>query len=229
MKVSHFMVGLALAAWVQFGWIQVGPAHALGDKERGGELAETLGCLACHAENGALPDDGTPYLTGQKQGFLIRTMLHLKFRQFSAGKPGGQNDEVVIYRQHPDMSDRAQSLSLKDIEDIAAFYATRSCNPAPVAEADLPTPPPGVDRCEICHGGIRTNPWADTPYLSGQDESYLIAQSRLLWEGAQEEDVQEFDESRSRHHRLAEIMFDDVGDAELVAFASYYSQLSCPR
>lgn len=201
-------------------------AFALGDKEDGGRLAQELGCIGCHPANGQITQEGTPYLTGQKQGFLIRTMLHLKFRQFNAGKPGSDNDEIVIYRQHPEMSERAQSLSLKDIEDIAAFYATRSCNPVPVAEEDLPTPPPGVDRCEICHGGLRSNPWADSPYLSGQDESYLLAQSQLLWEGAQDK---EYDDSRDRHHRLAEIMFADVGEADLAAFASYYSQLSCPR
>lgn len=197
-----------------------GDAWAIGNESKGRQLVEFHDCLSCHGEAGRAAQPGIPILDGQKTGFLTRTLLHFKVGRVKAG-PG--SSEVIVQRVHPHMNRLADAMRLQDIQDIATFFALRGCstagNPMPTA-----APPDGVDRCEVCHGGARSNPWGDTPFLSGQDRTYLMTQIQRLWDGRRDYDV-----SSARHHRLAEIMFDDDDGPRLEDFADYYASLPCAR
>lgn len=197
-----------------------GDAHAIGNESKGRQLVEYHGCLSCHGDTARADQPGIPILDGQKTGFLIRTLLHFKVGRVKAGP---ESNEIIVQRIHPRMNALADQMRLQDIQDIATFFALRSCstagNPMPTA-----APPEGVDRCEVCHGGVRSNPWGDTPFLSGQDRDYLTLQIQRLWDGRGD-----YDESSARHHRLAEIMFDDDDGPRLEAYADYYASLPCAR
>jgi len=99
------LLGLAAAAAL----FTIGSAHAEGDKAAGRKLVYT--CNGCHGVEGytnAYPDYPVPRIAGQNEQYIINA-LH-----------GYQSGE----RTHPTMMAQAQSLSDKDIEDIAAYLSS---------------------------------------------------------------------------------------------------------
>ncbi|ODV22082.1 MAG: cytochrome C [Rhodanobacter sp. SCN 68-63] len=99
------LLGLAAAAAL----LTIGSAHAEGDKAAGRKLVYT--CNGCHGVEGyanAYPDYPVPRIAGQNEQYIINA-LH-----------GYQSGE----RTHPTMMAQAQSLSDKDIEDIAAYLSS---------------------------------------------------------------------------------------------------------
>ncbi len=83
-------------------------AHASGDKAAGRALVYT--CHGCHGVEGyanAYPNYPVPRIGGQNEQYLI-TALH----EYQSGE-----------RKHPTMMAQAQSLSDKDINDIAAYLS----------------------------------------------------------------------------------------------------------
>lgn len=97
--VLPLLVSAALAAGV--------PAHAGGDARRGAEKAGT--CVACHGEGGAAPQGNFPVLAGQHAKYLAHTI-----RGYRSGS-----------RPDPVMLPIASQLSDEDIEDLAAYFASR--------------------------------------------------------------------------------------------------------
>jgi cytochrome c553 len=99
------LVGLAAAAALFI----VGSAHAEGDKANGRKLVYT--CAGCHGVEGyanAYPDYPVPRIAGQNEQYIINA-LH----EYQTGD-----------RTHPTMTAQAQSLSDKDIQDIAAYLSS---------------------------------------------------------------------------------------------------------
>lgn len=79
--------------------------HA-GDVAAGKAKAAT--CSACHGANGISAIPMYPNLAGQKEMYLVKQL-----KDFKSGK-----------RQDPVMAPMAMPLSDKDIEDLAAYYAS---------------------------------------------------------------------------------------------------------
>ncbi|MBU6248825.1 MAG: cytochrome c [Xanthomonadaceae bacterium] len=99
------LLGLAAAAAL----FTVGSAHAEGDKAAGRKLVYT--CNGCHGVEGytnAYPNYPVPRIAGQNEQYIINA-LH--------GYKSGD-------RTHPTMMAQAQSLSDKDIQDIAAYLSS---------------------------------------------------------------------------------------------------------
>jgi cytochrome c553 len=133
------------------------PAAAQGDVARGEKLAYT--CLGCHGIEGyrnAYPSYRVPKLGGQKAAYLATAVR-------------GYRDGT---RAHPTMQAQASSLSDKDIDDLAAYFA--SVGGDTVAAGGTQTD--GIEAaatCVACHGqnGISMAPtW---PTLAGQHKDYL--------------------------------------------------------
>ena len=84
-------------------------APAKGDPARGRELVYT--CKGCHGVTGyknAYPNYHVPRIAGQSEQYLVNALT-------------GYREGT---RKHPTMQAQAQSLSEKDIADIAAYLAT---------------------------------------------------------------------------------------------------------
>lgn len=99
------LLGLTVAAAL----FATGSVHAEGDKNAGRKLIYT--CNGCHGVPGyqnAYPRYPVPKIAGQNQQYIINA-LH--------GYKSGD-------RTHPTMVAQAQSLSDKDIEDIAAYLSS---------------------------------------------------------------------------------------------------------
>jgi len=101
------LFGLAVVAAL----FAAGNAHAAGDKENGKILVYT--CNGCHGvpgTNNAYPQYPVPKIAGQNAQYIINA-LH----EYQKGE-----------RTHPTMMAQAQSLSDKEIEDIAAYLSSIS-------------------------------------------------------------------------------------------------------
>ena len=86
-----------------------GAAQARGNAAAGKEKAAQV-CAACHGPGGAKPTaPENPILAGQHYDYLVRALKDYK---------SGKRDNVI-------MKGFAASLSQKDIEDLAAFFASQ--------------------------------------------------------------------------------------------------------
>lgn len=84
-----------------------------GDAAAGKALA-SKNCAACHGETGITSNPAWPRIAGQKSDYLVNVL-----KSFRGG-----------LRKDPMMAGVVRGLSDADIDNLAAFYATQSCEPA---------------------------------------------------------------------------------------------------
>jgi len=85
------------------------PALAGGDAEAGKQKAAQV-CAACHGPAGDKPTaPENPILAGQHYDYLVKAL-----KDYKSGK-----------RDNPIMKGFAASLSVQDIEDVAAWFSSR--------------------------------------------------------------------------------------------------------
>ncbi|MFC4174301.1 c-type cytochrome [Microvirga sp. GCM10011540] len=145
----------------------------------GGMFADQrIGCVQCHGIDGAGNSSGAfPRLTDQAGWYLYKTL-----QDYASG-----------LRPSDIMGPIAQTLTLQQMQDVAAYYASIKDAPYPAepqvdvqvrqiggAIAAVGIPSQGVPACDGCHGpnGIGQAPLY--PFLGGQFAPYLEHQL-LLW------------------------------------------------
>jgi cytochrome c553 len=85
------------------------PAAAKGNAQSGKTKAEQV-CAACHGPDGNKPSDpNQPVLAGQHYDYLVRALTDYKIGR----------------RNNPIMKGFAGQLSKKEIEDLAAWFASQ--------------------------------------------------------------------------------------------------------
>ena len=88
------------------------PALAKGNVQNGKAKAAQV-CAACHGADGNKPSDpAQPVLAGQYYDYLVRALTDYKIGR----------------RNNPIMKGFAGQLSKKDIEDLAAWFASQKSN-----------------------------------------------------------------------------------------------------
>lgn len=141
-------------------------------------------CSACHGSNGISFQDEWPNLAGQHKTYLIKQLNDMK--KGSTRKNGS-------------MSPILATLSTKDIDDLAAYYAkmprsqkTLSSTPPPRGEqlyrrGDLSN---RIIACSTCHGpGGTGNEQAGFPIIAGQHAQYVSAQLSAFKKGQRKNDL----------------------------------------
>jgi cytochrome c553 len=89
-----------------------GTAQAAGNAEAGKSKAAQV-CAACHGAEGNKPTaPENPILAGQHQDYLVKAL-----KDYKAGK-----------RSNAIMKGFAATLSIKDMEDLAAWFASQKSN-----------------------------------------------------------------------------------------------------
>lgn len=139
-------------------------ALAVGDPAAG--QAKSAICAACHGVDGNSMVATWPKLAGQHEQYLAR-----QIRLIKAGA-----------RPVPEMAGIVPGLSEQDIDDLAAFYASKTNNGG-VADESLVelgqrvyragNAENGVPACMACHGPAgEGNPLSGYPALAGQHAVY---------------------------------------------------------
>lgn len=172
-------------------------------------------CAHCHGEKGVSDDPLTPNLAGQRHKYLLKQL-----RSFRDPERKSANGELFTDRSHPTMSAMTERLNDAELFRLAKYYAKLPCGPK-TDQKPLPMPE-AAGRCEVCHGGSRSNPFTDTPVLAGQKEDYLLRQLQLM---AKPE--RGMKEAEKRRHRLSELMTEGLDRQEMKDIAAYFASLSC--
>ncbi len=134
------------------------PADA-ADAARGRQLAEA--CAACHGETGNSGLDLVPSLAGQRPLFL--TLQMILFREG--------------IRAFPPMNEAMKGMPDRDIEDLAAYYASLPLEPQP-PERDAAKDARGAalsasHHCGSCHLPDYSGQ-NQVPRIAGQREDFLL-------------------------------------------------------
>ncbi|MDX1737263.1 MAG: c-type cytochrome, partial [Alphaproteobacteria bacterium] len=181
----------------------------------GRQLAIAAGCTSCHMENGISKDPLVPNLAGQKLKYLRKQMnlFVLSRRQDTKG-------EMISERSHPIMSHLTRYLTPKDTFQILSYYASLECEL--IRPIDWAKTTQYAETCEICHGGIRSNPFRDSPHLAGQKTAYLKKQMAQMIESAKNKNLE-----NDRYHRLTELMVYGISADKLERAINYYGSFTC--
>lgn len=178
-----------------------------GDAVKGKKLHED--CSQCHGEVGNMDVPDIPDLGGQNPLYT--------YKQLSDFKAGTRASSI--------MNDAVQSLSDRDMADLAAFYAAqkrtpRPAKPAPSSEAAVKLASVGdgvrlIPACDACHGdrGAGNAGFYGMPALEGQKLQDLTVQLLAFRTGERGNDV----------YRVMRDVSKRLTDAEIAALASYYS------
>ncbi len=194
---------LGLAVAVSF--FAVSGAHAEGDKAAGRKLVYT--CNGCHGVAGytnAYPQYPVPRIAGQNAQYIINA-LH-----------GYQSGD----RTHPTMTAQAQSLSDKDIQDIAAYLSSLAPTVPPnTPEQDKKLQALGATEagtkakvCASCHGADGNSIDPQYPRLAGQYNTYL------------QQVLHEYKDGR-RNNAIMKGMDASLSDKDIEQIADYFSSM----
>ena len=177
---------------------------AHGDPDAGQKL--TAVCSACHGADGNSPAGTFPSIAGQNARYLIKQL-----RDIRDGK-----------RAAPLMTGLLDGFSDSDLEDIAAWYASRQIKGGmakpELVESGEEIYRAGIKRkkiaaCSACHSPIgKGNDPAVFPALAGQWPEYVEAQLRAFRSGERTND------GESKMMRLTAM---DMSDKEIKAVSSY--------
>lgn len=163
--------------------VSLNAVQAVGEPMVGKEKTQL--CAGCHSVDGNSSVAQWPSLAGQNERYLIKQML-----DYQSGQAGGRYD--------PTMTPLMQDLSLEDMADIAAYYASQ---PTEIGAVDPELLARGqqiyrggdfekqITACIVCHSpnGLG-NADAGFPALSGQQPEYVITQLIAYKEGARAND-----------------------------------------
>ena len=137
-----------------------------GNADSGKDKVAT--CVACHGQDGNSMVGLWPSLAGQNANYLVRQLQHIKSGKRSIALMAGILD----------------NFSKEDLDDIAAFYASKN-NTIGQVEADKVelgrklyysgSLEKGIPACSACHSPKgKGNAPAGYPLLSGQQADYVI-------------------------------------------------------
>lgn len=182
----------------------------VGDPKEGQKKSEV--CQACHGVDGNSTVPAWPKIAGQGEAYLVKSL-----KEFRKGQQGARFD--------PTMFPLTQNLSDRDIEDLAAYFASQKMSEG-AAQADLVALGEKIYRggdfgrnvpaCAACHGAKgEGNEPAKFPRLSGQNVDYTLTQLKKFKDNSRKDDP------NGIMRDIAKRMTDD----EMKAVSSYVSGL----
>ncbi|MBE0626297.1 MAG: cytochrome c4 [Burkholderiales bacterium] len=119
-------------------------------------------CGGCHGAKGVSVDGATPSLAGQDAEYLVKAIKSYRTTRKNWG-----------------MQRYVAGLSDKDIDNVAAYYATQE----PKAADQLPTSTQELAaKCDRCHDQP-ASPTMAAPKMRGQDKDYLVMSLRAYRDG----------------------------------------------
>ena len=164
----------------------VAQAPAKPDAAKGQGIASQV-CAACHAADGNSPAAANPKLAGQFYEYLHRQLVNFKPQ---AGKKAARENAV--------MAGMVANLSVADMQNVAAYYASQKLKPAAAKDKELAAlgqkiyrggnTATAVAACSGCHGPSGAGIPAQYPRISGQFAEYVEAQLKAFRSGTRSND-----------------------------------------
>ncbi len=170
-------------------------APAKGDPLAG--MAITAPCAGCHGADGNSTDPNNPKLAGLSADYLIAAV--------NAYKDDSRKNEV--------MHDQVIALRDQDVDDLAAYYASKEPRALPIRKPL--TIAEWTARCGRCHGPAGNSTDPRFPVLAGQDQSYLTKALELYHGG-------------ERTNELMSAMSFLMSQSDIDKLAAYYAQQRQP-
>lgn len=187
-----------------------------GNLERGAAIAAqgispgVPACAQCHAFDGASDGSGAfPRIAGQSKYYLAK-----QIRDFAS------------VRVNAIMSPFVKALSLDDIADVSAYYASAKAPFLPLAPPDASLvargrklaeagdTAKGVTACENCHGPRGAGEFPAIPYLGGQYARYIAFELQMWRKGY-----------RKSSPEIMAMIANKLEDQDIAALAAFYQQL----
>jgi cytochrome c553 len=201
----RYVIGAAFL--IGAGMVHAADAPVVGDATAGAAKAAT--CGACHGADGNPTSSQYPKLAGQSENYIVRQIELMK-----SGK-----------RSNPVMMGFIANMSVQDMHDIGAFYATKTSLPGVADQALVAAGQAlyrggraGTPACMACHGPDgRGNPGAMYPQLAGQYDDYTTAKLKAFRDG------QGF--SDDEHSKIMTTIAKSLSDADIAALGSYIEGL----
>jgi len=161
-------------------------------------------CTMCHGAQGVSSAD-TPNLAGQYREVIIKQLIDYK--------SGDRRSSSVMQALATNLSDR-------NIEDLAAYYASlaKTRNTPTVNIGNVPAlvrvgdPIRNIAPCASCHGGIDHK--LGTPWLEGMAQKYLQDQLHAFASGAR----------RNDSHAQMRNMARQMTSAEIAEISDFYAR-----
>lgn len=176
--------GLMVATAMLLGPGASNMAAAAGDAQAGQAKASTV-CVACHGLDGNSVNPEWPSIAGQHESYIVK--------QVKAFRAGERNNVL--------MTPIALTLTDKEIDDVAAYYATQRIKGLEGAQAQIELGQKiyrgGVAEnhtpaCIACHGpNGRGNPAASYPSIRSQHATQVALQLRAYKKGERKTDQNE--------------------------------------
>jgi cytochrome c553 len=163
-------------------------ADVKGDAKAGRPLASV--CGGCHGATGISNDPGTPKLAGQDEKYLVEAI--------KAYRTSRKREAMRLY---------ITGLGEREIENIAAFYASQESGPAEKGQTlvdDL------TAKCNRCHAPTAGSAATPVPRIHGQDRDYLVMALRAYRDDRRES---------STMHKMSL----PYGDSIIESVATYYA------
>jgi cytochrome c553 len=208
------LLGLLLPAASDPLGAAAGPAIN-GDAVKGEAIARGI-CAACHGADGNPEAAGIPKLAGQYPEYLVKQL-----GAFVA------TADAPPQRINPIMAPIAASLSVADIDDVAAYYAgqtRKDGKPRDAARVALGerlfmhgNPESDLPACASCHRPTGFGIRPDFPDIAGQDADYVDQQ------------LTEWMETRGHRGKLMTLIAPRIAVTERAALADYIASLPHAR
>jgi cytochrome c553 len=175
---------------------------SLGDVARGEEIAKKSKCSKCHGDEGIAEDDESPTIAGQVASYNFKQMLDYK-------------TEV---RESKDMKKATKNLSLQDMSDLAAYFASLPPEP-PEGKIEPPmlVTTGDMDRlllpCNVCHGKQGEGLGFEVPAIAGQKIDHFVEVMTGFQQGDREND----------HYGRMRFIAGQLSEDEISELAAYYA------
>jgi cytochrome c553 len=181
---------------------------AAGDPARGEQIADKANCAKCHGDAGIAEDDETPSIAGQVPAYQFKQLLDYKTK----------------VRDSRDMYKKTRRLSVEELADLAAYFATLPAEPPrDASEPPLLVTAGDEDRlllpCQVCHGEQGEGLGFEVPALAGQKVDHFVETMTAFRDGDREND---------QYGRMRFIA-GQLSEAEIEDLAAYYAAERVPE
>ncbi|MDE2594072.1 MAG: cytochrome c4 [Burkholderiales bacterium] len=207
MKRFLNLIAVASVALSLSGLAQASETKAAKPDLAAGEAKATTVCSACHAADGSRGAPTYPILQGQHPEYLVKQLT-----EFKDGK-----------RKNPVMGGMASTLTPEDMQNVAAFYATKKAKDGAAKNKDLVAlgekiyrggiAKKSVAACASCHSPNGAGMPSQYPRLAGQHGDYTKAQLTAFRQG-----------DRTNSPQMVSIAA-NLSDKEIEALADYIAGL----